>query len=146
MVPATVVCAIALAILMYASATGRRWLHRSSKPVASAAFVAIAIAAGAPGGSTYAAAVLAGLVLGAGGDVALMYDGKRAFLAGLGLFLLGHLAYVAACASLLPAAAWVGGGTLRAARRHRALERATPRQHAAAAKSARCRRHVSISA
>ena len=41
----------------------------------------------------YTAGVLAGLVLSLGGDVALMFDSRKAFLIGLVLFLLAHVAY-----------------------------------------------------
>ena len=41
----------------------------------------------------YTTGVLAGLVLSLGGDVALMFPSARAFLAGLALFLLAHVAY-----------------------------------------------------
>jgi uncharacterized membrane protein YhhN len=41
----------------------------------------------------YTAGVLAGLILSLGGDVALMFPSARAFLIGLVLFLLAHVAY-----------------------------------------------------
>ena len=41
------------------------------------------------------AAVLVGLVLSLGGDVALMFEGRKPFTLGLGLFLLAHVAYTA---------------------------------------------------
>jgi alkylglycerol monooxygenase len=41
----------------------------------------------------YTAGVLVGLILSLGGDVALMFPAGRAFLAGLVLFLLAHVAY-----------------------------------------------------
>jgi uncharacterized membrane protein YhhN len=41
----------------------------------------------------YTAGVLAGLILSLGGDVALMFDSRKAFLIGLVLFLLAHVAY-----------------------------------------------------
>ena len=64
-----------------------------AKPLASAGFVLIALSEGAVG-SAYGRIILAGLVLGALGDVALMFD--RWFLAGLALFAAGHVAYVLA--------------------------------------------------
>jgi uncharacterized membrane protein YhhN len=105
---ATVVCLLALVALLVATARGRKAAVWVSKPLASAAFVAVAIAAGAPAGGPYAAWMLAGLLLAAGGDVALMLESKRAFLVGLVLFLLGHLAYAGACASVLPPGRWGG--------------------------------------
>jgi uncharacterized membrane protein YhhN len=62
-----------------------------AKPLASAGFVLIALSEGAVG-SAYGRIILAGLVLGALGDVALMFD--RWFLAGLVLFAAGHVAYI----------------------------------------------------
>lgn len=73
---------------------------------------------------------LAGLGLSAGGDVALLGDGDRAFLAGVGSFLGAHVAYIAAfsrrrgpwhgpraAARVAPAAlVWVGVVPLVAAR------------------------------
>jgi len=44
---------------------------------------------------TYSAGVLVGLLFSFGGDVALMFqESRRAFAAGLGLFLLAHVAYM----------------------------------------------------
>ena len=65
--------------------------RKSIEPLASAGFVLIAVSEGAVG-STYGRIILAGLVLGALGDVALMFD--RWFLAGLVLFAAGHVAYI----------------------------------------------------
>lgn len=42
---------------------------------------------------TYSVGVLIGLLLSLGGDVALMFSDRRAFMVGLGLFLLAHVAY-----------------------------------------------------
>ncbi len=51
--------------------------------------------------------ILVGLVLGALGDVALLRSSERAFLAGLAVFLLGHVAYVLACMDLVPVGDWL---------------------------------------
>lgn len=64
-----------------------------AKPLASLGFVMIGLSGG-PLETRYGTLVLAGLVLAAVGDVALMCE--RWFLAGLGSFALGHLAYVGA--------------------------------------------------
>lgn len=88
---ATIVCALACLALVSAE----RSHHRArfvAKPVASAAFIIAGI--GAP------PLVVAGLVLGALGDVALLFD--KGFLAGLGVFLLGHLAYAVAFPPTVP--------------------------------------------
>jgi uncharacterized membrane protein YhhN len=82
---ATIVCAVACAVLVLAESRGSK-LRFVAKPIASAAFIVVGL--GAPRW------VLAGLVLGAVGDLALLFP--RGFLAGLGAFLLGHLAYAIA--------------------------------------------------
>lgn len=103
----TLVCAWACAVLIAAEYARRRMLRAVAKTIASAAFVALG--AVLYSGGTYAQLVIAGLVLGAGGDIALLGKSNKSFLAGLGLFLLGHLAYVAAFASLMPSGTWFGG-------------------------------------
>ncbi len=42
---------------------------------------------------TYKTIILLGMILSLGGDIALMFDSAKAFLIGLVLFLLGHVAY-----------------------------------------------------
>src|SRR5262249_50596583 len=59
------------------------------------------------GWSPYAIAVMTGLVLGAAGDVALMLRTRRTLLVGLVLFLIGHLAYLAAFGSLVSPRLWI---------------------------------------
>ncbi len=44
-------------------------------------------------GQFYKQTILLGMVLSMGGDVALMFESRKAFLSGLVLFLLGHIAY-----------------------------------------------------
>ncbi len=58
-------------------------------------FLLTAIVAGGarPGGAS--SLVFTGLLCGWAGDVLLLREGKRWFLAGLGAFLLGHVAYIA---------------------------------------------------
>ena len=65
------------------------------KPAASVGFLVLAVAMGAlETGNTYGQLVFAGLVLSFFGDVFLLAGDKPAlFLAGLGSFLLGHVAY-----------------------------------------------------
>lgn len=62
----------------------------------------IALAALAPT-SDYRTLLLVGLVLSLAGDVALMFSSNRAFLLGLGSFLLAHLAFVFAFLLRMPA-------------------------------------------
>jgi uncharacterized membrane protein YhhN len=70
-----------------------------SKPFASLGFIVAAIGFGALD-SRYGNIVLAGLVLGAIGDVCLLGQAKQYFIAGLVSFLLGHVAYVVAFSGL----------------------------------------------
>lgn len=66
-----------------------RWL---AKPLASVGFVAVGLSRDPS--TAYDGWIVAGLVLGVIGDVALLGHGTRPFLVGLSAFLLGHLAYV----------------------------------------------------
>ncbi len=81
---------------LWAEAAGRRSIAAAFKALASAAFLALGLVAGAPG--RYAALVLVGLALSAVGDLLLVPRARGAFLAGIGAFLLAHLAYAAAFA------------------------------------------------
>jgi uncharacterized membrane protein YhhN len=65
------------------------------KPAAAATFVTTGLVAGGLS-SAFGRVLLAGLVLAALGDVLLIPKGKLSFLAGLGAFLAGHLAYAVA--------------------------------------------------
>jgi uncharacterized membrane protein YhhN len=103
----TALTVVALGALLWAERTGSRRLRYASKPAASLGFLIVAAAAGAPGGGAVARWIAIGLALGAAGDVALMFEGELAFLAGLGLFLAGHVAYVAAFATIVPLGDWL---------------------------------------
>ena len=76
----------------YAVEPWRRRLEYVAKPAALAALVAVALAL-APADATVRAWFVAALVLSLAGDVLLMLPSDR-FVAGLGAFLLAHLAYV----------------------------------------------------
>jgi uncharacterized membrane protein YhhN len=89
---------VATAALLAAEARGSRPGVWVAKPLASAGFVATALAAGALG-SGYGRLVLAGLLLSAAGDVLLIPRREAAFRAGVASFGLGHVAYGAAFAS-----------------------------------------------
>lgn len=69
-----------------------------AKPLASAAFLLV-VALEPLDDTTRATFIVAGLVLGAIGDVVLMARADAAFLVGLGAFLVGHVAYVVAFAA-----------------------------------------------
>lgn len=101
-------CAAGLVLLLWAEHLERAPLRWWSKPVASLAFIAAGAAIGVDDG--YALMVLAGLVLGAAGDVLLIPASRRAFLAGLATFLAGHIVYAVAFARLGLDATWALAG------------------------------------
>jgi uncharacterized membrane protein YhhN len=89
---------VALAVLLVAEWREARAGVWIAKPLAAAGFVGAALAQGALA-TPYGRLVLGGLVLSWVGDVLLIPRGaRRAFLAGLGSFLLAHLAYTIAFA------------------------------------------------
>lgn len=96
----TIVCVLALAVLLIAECAERADLRTKAKPLASACFVIAGLVLGVNGW------IATGLVLGAIGDVLLMYPSDRAFLAGLVAFLGGHVAYVVAFTRVVPIDAW----------------------------------------
>lgn len=80
-----------------------------AKPLASTAFIAAAVAAGAAS-SPYGRLILSGLVLSWLGDVLLIpRERPKVFLAGVVSFLLGHVAFAIAFLARGVALAWVGG-------------------------------------
>jgi uncharacterized membrane protein YhhN len=93
----------AVAMLLAAIRRGRSRAAFAAKAVASASFVAAGIAGWSPA-TPVASWLVAGLVLGAAGDLLLAREGL--FDVGLLAFLVGHLAYVAAFRTALPLAAW----------------------------------------
>jgi uncharacterized membrane protein YhhN len=99
-------CAAAVALLLNAERRGSRGRYLA-KPAASLCFVALGALALSRAADAYAGWIVAGLILGAAGDLALMLRGRRSFVVGLVLFLFGHLAYVVACAQLVAPAAWL---------------------------------------
>jgi len=89
-------CAVAVAGLLWAEDRGSRQALWLAKPVASLAFIWAGIAAGALD-STYGQWILLGLVLCLLGDVLLIpHDRPAVFRAGVFAFLGGHVAYSAA--------------------------------------------------
>jgi uncharacterized membrane protein YhhN len=101
--PYALVTAAGLAVTLAGERSGRSALVYVAKPVASLAFVALAWSRYEPPGP-YGAWIVVGLLLSLVGDVCLAHP--RGLRAGLGAFLLAHLAYVAAFHSLLPAREW----------------------------------------
>ena len=109
----TIACALACAVLVVGEHRKSKLQRAIAKPIASLAFVAtaaLAMTAGEPAVPSfgdYQLAIVIGLVLGVAGDIALLGKSSRAFLAGLGAFLLGHIAYVVAFAQLAPHETWL---------------------------------------
>jgi uncharacterized membrane protein YhhN len=107
-------CAVAVAGLLVAERRATQaglWL---TKPVASAAFIWLALASGALD-STYGRWLLAGLALCMLGDVLLIpRDRPGVFRAGVFAFLLGHVAYCAAFLTqpMSPVGLIVGGALM----------------------------------
>ena len=87
---------LGLAVHLLAEASGWPVARAASKAAASAALVVLGLAAST--GGRYAHLVVAGLLLSAAGDVLLLSSRERAFLAGIGSFLVAHVAYAAAFA------------------------------------------------
>jgi uncharacterized membrane protein YhhN len=88
--------AIAAGATVILEPRSRRY-SRIAKAVAATGFIVVAISAGALD-TSFGTVMLAGLVLSWIGDLALSYTGERAFLLGLGAFLLAHVAYTGAFA------------------------------------------------
>lgn len=95
MIAGATLTAVSLSLLLLAEWRHIRGVEWVAKPLASTGFILAALANGAAG-SAYGKAILAGLALSMVGDILLMPESKRAFLAGLGAFLLGHVAFAAA--------------------------------------------------
>jgi uncharacterized membrane protein YhhN len=95
-----------LTLHLVADARSTRLPRAAGKLGASAAFVALALALGVDG--AFERAILGGLVLSAVGDAFLLSTRRPAFLAGLGAFLLAHVAYAVAFAGVGRPSPWVG--------------------------------------
>lgn len=103
---AVVLTAVLVATLLAGERSGRTGVRVPAKVAASLVFVAVGVLRYEPG-HPYDAWIVLGLVFGAVGDLLLVLP--RGFLAGLVVFLLGHLAYVAAFHVLVPARSWALG-------------------------------------
>jgi uncharacterized membrane protein YhhN len=82
-------------LLLVGERLERPRLRAVAKSLASAGFLAAAVAVGAPD-SKFGRFILAGLAISAVGDLLLLSHRRGAFLGGLGAFLVAHLAYAAA--------------------------------------------------
>jgi len=86
--------------LLFAEWSGRRRLKALTKTAAALCFLAMGWQ-GDPGASTYGMWVFAGLALSVVGDLCLLPAGSgKPFLAGIGAFLLAHVAYAMAFVSM----------------------------------------------
>lgn len=94
------VCAV-LAILCEERAAGRHPAFFLLKPGTTLLFLAAAWTA-PDADATYRNWICAGLLLSTCGDAALMYSGERAFMAGLGSFLVAHLLFIVGFAADTP--------------------------------------------
>jgi len=84
-------CALATLATVLLTRAGKRGASGAFKTVASASFLAIGTLRFRSGHVDHA--IYVGLVLGAIGDVLLIFRSRKGFAAGLGFFLLGHVAY-----------------------------------------------------
>lgn len=104
----------------------RRRVESVAKPVTMALLVGVAATAGSPDDAVRALLVI-GAILGLVGDVALLGDTEARFMAGLGAFAVGHLAYAAAAVQIeLTAWAWVGVAFMAALLGFRFVSRILP--------------------
>lgn len=103
----SVSCLCLLGAMLWGEWSGNRLLRSIGKTSASICFVAIGLLAFSLD-SSYSRWIILGLVFGAIGDVALLFDSQRAFLIGLVSFLLGHIGYVVAFAFVVPLGQWFG--------------------------------------
>ncbi len=106
-----VTAAVLLPVLLYFERSGDRRGLVPAKLALSALFVAVGMVQPdtVPG---YGGIVLAGLTFSLLGDLFLALQGRRAFLAGLVAFLIGHIWYVFAFASVADVAPWAFVGWL----------------------------------
>ena len=88
-------CLVALALALYGEWRERWGLVRLTKPLASAAFLAIALL-GPIYGDAFRMGVFVALVFSFFGDVFLMWKARPLFLCGLLAFLFGHIGFAAA--------------------------------------------------
>jgi uncharacterized membrane protein YhhN len=95
--PLIALISLAVLALLAADRAGRTRLALISKSCASLGFVLLGLI-NCRSGDPFDRLVLAGLLFAAAGDVALALPGERTFLAGVGAFAVGHLAYAAAAA------------------------------------------------
>ena len=86
---------ISVTFLMRAEFTKRKGQIYFFKPLSTLLIIALIILSFfiSDLAISYKASILAGMLFCLGGDIALMFDSKKAFLLGLVLFLIGHIVY-----------------------------------------------------
>lgn len=95
LLPFALLTAVAVVVLLVAELRGWKRVAGIAKGVASSAFVAAALVAGATG-TTYGRVLLVAFACSWLGDVLLLSSEDKAFLAGLSAFLLAHVAFAIA--------------------------------------------------
>lgn len=106
-----VLAAVVAAVDWWAVADDRRSVEMVAKPATMIALLAVLAALDDVPGPVRTWLIV-GAVLGLVGDVALLGDGETAFMAGLGSFALGHLAYVGAALTVGFDPAWAIPGVV----------------------------------
>ncbi len=96
-----ILLAITVPLLIGAEFKGNQTQRFILKPLSTTLLVVIILIAMVfdPGNLPFKTAILVGMLFCFGGDIALMFDSKKAFMAGLVLFLIGHVIYTAALVS-----------------------------------------------
>ena len=105
MLPWIFLTAVAVAVLLFGEHRDSSTVKAVAKPLASAGFIGLGLAAGAAG-SPYGRAVLVALALSWIGDVCLLSRQSRPFLLGLAAFLLAHVAFAVAFVIYSQELAW----------------------------------------
>ncbi len=95
------IAAVSVALHLRAEYCGPRWQVYLFKPLTTTLLLGIATFSTSAHGARYQGAIVAGLACSLAGDIFLMLPRDR-FMAGLGSFLVAHLAYVVAFTSGVP--------------------------------------------
>jgi uncharacterized membrane protein YhhN len=92
------VLVVTVALLIRAEMLGKQRRIYIFKPISTLLVIAVALLSLLKSTQilTYTAGVTIGLLLSLGGDIALMFQNRKAFTIGLGLFLLAHITYTVA--------------------------------------------------
>lgn len=102
--------AVSTAVIhLWAAYQGPHWLIYSAKPATTSLILVIALTAAQPVSAFYQSMIVVGLLFSLAGDIFLMLPRDR-FVAGLVSFLIAHLCYIGAFASVLtwPFLSWRG--------------------------------------